>query len=254
MIKNILNIVKKVLFWAVVVIAVGMMIFTVLSTSFDRIDRSIFGYKAFVVLSDSMSATDFNAGDVVLVKAVDVTTLKSGDIIAFQSTDPDNYGEVVTHKIRSVTKDEEGKLAFITYGTTTNSNDKFPVSRDFVIGKYSFRLAGVGKFFAFLKTTPGYIVCILIPFLLLILVQAVNAIRLFRRYRAEQLAELKEEKAKLEAERADTERLKNELLELKAQMFGNTASDTEEEKKEEPILEAEKQSEKTEQVNNTEEN
>lgn len=224
MVRKIFHIVKKVLFWAIVAFAVAMMIFTVVSvTTFDRVDRSIFGYKAFIVLSDSMSATDFDAGDIVLVKQTDVRTLQPGDIIAFQSADSDNYGEVVTHKIRRITKDAEGQLAFVTYGTTTNSDDKTPVSRDFVIGKYQFRLAGVGRFFEFLKTTPGYIICILVPFLLLIMAQAINAIRLFRRYRAEQMAELQEEKAKLEAERADSERLKQELLELKAQMFGNMA-------------------------------
>lgn len=224
MVKKVFNIIKKVLFWAVVVFAVAMMVFTVVSvTTFDRVDRSIFGYKAFIVLSDSMSATDFNAGDIVLVRQTDVNTLQVGDIIAFQSSASENYGEVVTHKIRRITTDAEGQLAFITYGTTTNTDDEAPVSRDFVIGKYQFRLAGVGNFFRFLKTTPGYIVCILVPFLLLIMAQAVNAIRLFRRYRAEQMAELQEEKAKLEAERADSERLKQELLELKAQIFGDAA-------------------------------
>ncbi len=39
--------------------------------TFDRADRSLFGYKAFIVLSDSMSATDFSAGDLVLSKAND---------------------------------------------------------------------------------------------------------------------------------------------------------------------------------------
>ena len=38
---------------------------------FDRTDRSLFGYKVFVVLSDSMSATDFRAGDIVLARKVD---------------------------------------------------------------------------------------------------------------------------------------------------------------------------------------
>lgn len=67
--KKILNIVKNMLVFLVVALAVCMMIFTIVSVNtFDRIDRSIFGYKAFIVLSDSMSKTDFNAGDLVLVK------------------------------------------------------------------------------------------------------------------------------------------------------------------------------------------
>ena len=37
-------------------------------STFDRSDRNLFGYKAFIVLSDSMKATDFDAGDLVLAK------------------------------------------------------------------------------------------------------------------------------------------------------------------------------------------
>lgn len=213
-----------------VALAVCMMIFTIVSVNtFDRADRSLFGYKAFIVLSDSMSATDFSAGDLILSKEVDPTTLQAGDIISFQSTDPDNYGEVVTHKIRERTTDENGNPGFITYGTTTGENDETIVTYDFVLGKYQTKLPGVGKFFQFLKTTPGYIVCIFLPFLLLILVQGFNSIRLFRRYKQEQLAELEaqreQEKAelaaereRLEADRLQSQQLMAELQKLKKQL------------------------------------
>ena len=67
-------------------LAACMMIFTIVSVAtFDRADRNLFGFKAFIVLSDSMKKTDFNAGDLVLVKEVDPSTLKEGDIIAYTS-------------------------------------------------------------------------------------------------------------------------------------------------------------------------
>ena len=70
--KKVWNVIKTVFTWMVVLIAVGMMIFTIVSVNtFDRTDRDLFGYKAFIVLSDSMSATDFSSGDLVLVKEVD---------------------------------------------------------------------------------------------------------------------------------------------------------------------------------------
>lgn len=230
--KKALHIMKTVFVWLVVALAVCMMIFTIVSVNtFDRTDRSIFGYKAFIVLSDSMSATDFSAGDLILSKEVDPTTLQAGDIISFQSTDPDNYGEVVTHKIRELTTDENGNPGFITYGTTTDINDENIVTYDFVLGKYQFRLPGVGKFFQFLKTTPGYIVCIFLPFLLLILVQGINSIWLFKRYKQEQLAEIEaqreQEKAelaaereRLEAERQESQKMMAELLQLKKELTG----------------------------------
>ena len=93
--------VKKIFATIVAIIAVLVMIFTVISvTTFNRNDRNLLGFKAFIVLSDSMKATDFASGDVVFVKNVDPTTLQEGDIISFYSQNPDNLGEVVTHKIR----------------------------------------------------------------------------------------------------------------------------------------------------------
>ena len=118
--KNKLHVIKNIFVWLVAAIAICMMIFTIVSVStFDRADRSLFGYKAFISLSDSMSATDFAAGDLVLVKEVDPSTLREGDIITFSSANDANYGEIVTHKIRELTTDESGNPGFVTYGTTT---------------------------------------------------------------------------------------------------------------------------------------
>ena len=79
----------------------------------------------------------------------------------------------------------------------------------------------MGTFFQFLKSTPGYIVCILVPFLLLILLEGIRCIRLFRIYKAEQQAELQAERDKIEADRAETQRMMQELLAMKAQMAQN---------------------------------
>lgn len=217
--KKILNIIKNIFVWLMVALAVCMMIFTVVSVNtFDRSDRSLFGFKAFIVLSDSMSKTDFDAGDLVLVKEVDPSTLKEGDIIAYTSQNTSNYGETVTHKIRKLTTDANGEAGFITYGTTTDTDDETVVTYPYVLGKYKTNIPKVGRFFMFLKTTPGYIVCILIPFLLLILIQGLNCIKLFRRYKLEQMAEMQEERAKIEEERAESQKMMAELLALKAQL------------------------------------
>ena len=225
--KKALSIIKNIFVWLMVALAVCMMVFTVVSVNtFDRSDRSLFGFKAFIVLSDSMSKTDFDAGDLVLVKEVDPSTLKEGDIIAYTSQNTSNYGETVTHKIRKLTTDASGELGFITYGTTTDTDDETVVTYPYVLGKYKTSIPKVGRFFMFLKTTPGYIVCILIPFLLLILMQGIHCIRLFRRYKLEQMAEMKEERAKIEEERAEKQRMMQELLQMKAQMTQNNGGET----------------------------
>ena len=231
--KKALSIIKKVLVWLVILVAVFMMIFTIVSVrNFDRNDRDIFGFKMFIVQTDSMKATHFDAGDLIFVKEVDPITLKEGDIITYTSQNEHNYGETVTHMIRRKTVDAEGNYGFITYGTTTGVDDETVVTFPYIAGKYVGKIPNAGHFFNFLKTPQGYIICIFIPFMLLIIYQGVNCIKLFRRYKKEQTEALEAERAEIEAERAKNQKMMDELMALKAQMAAN----------------AEKAEEKTEEV------
>lgn len=223
--KKALKVIRSIFVWLMVIVAVCMMIFTIISVkTFDRADRDLFGYKMFIVLTDSMKKTDFDAGDIVLVKEVDPSTLKEGDIISYTSQNPENYGETVTHKIRRLTTDAQGAPGFITYGTTTDTDDETVVTYPYVLGQYVRHIPKVGAFFQFLKTTPGYILCILIPFLLLILFQGLNCISLFRRYKREQLEEMRAERERIEAERLENQKMMQELLALKQQLTGTEKS------------------------------
>ena len=189
--KETLGKILRIFTTVLMVLSICMMIFTVISVlTFNRSDRQLFGYRAFIVLSDSMSATDFKAGDLVLTRDVDPATLQPGDIIAFTSTDD---------------------TAVVTYMD--------------VLGKYAGHLAGVGKFFNFLKTTPGYILCIFVPFALLILSQSVETVRLFRRYKGEQMAELQAEKDKIAEERRQSAEMLAELQALRAQLGQHAPED-----------------------------
>ena len=218
--KKIGNITRTIAVWLVVAVAIFMMIFTIVSvTTFDRNDRNVFGYKAFIVRTDSMAATDFAAGDIIFSKKVDdPSTLKEGDIITFQSQDENSFGEVITHKIRRVTTTADGLPGFVTYGTTTDVDDETVVTYSFVLGKYQGRIPKVGIFFNFLKTTAGYVCCILIPFLILIGLQGLNCIKLFRKYKAEQEAQMNAEREQLEKEREENRKMLEELQALKAQL------------------------------------
>ena len=223
--KKVLNAIMSVLSTLMMIVAVCVMVFTIISVNtFNRQDRSLMGYKAFIVLSDSMSATDFDAGDLVLTKDVNLAELQEGDIIAYISENPDNYGEVVTHKIRTVNPDG----TFTTYGTTTDTDDAYPVSWEQVLGKYDRAIPKIGAFFNFLKTTPGYICCIFVPFALLIMMQGLNTVKLFKQYKREQQEDIDRQKAELEQERLETKAMMEELLAMKREMVQSTTPSSDE--------------------------
>ncbi len=236
--KKFLNASLKILTWCLVAFTVFMMAFTIFTvTTVDKNDRSVFGVKFYIVRTDSMSKSDlnahmdvhFNAGDIVVMRNVkDPTALKAGDIIAFISTNSESYGETVSHMIREVKLDADGRVeGYVTYGTNTGTSDEALVEPGYVLGAYATKLPGVGNFFAFVKTTPGYIICILVPFLLLILYNGISVIRLFRQYKSEQTSAIEAERAELAVERQRAEEMLRELQALKAQLGqqGTSAED-----------------------------
>ena len=216
--KKVLRIIKNIFTGLMVALAIVMMLFTMVSIIFNSTDKSILGYKAYIVLSDSMSKTDFDAGDLIIVKEVDSSTLQEGDIIAYISQNSESYGEVITHKIRSLTNNNNNEPGFITYGTTTDTNDSTIVTYPYVLGKYSFHIPKLGTFFNYLKTTPGYIICILIPFLTLIIIEIINSIHLFNKYKLEQRKEIEKEKQDIEKQKQETMAMLKQLQALKNEL------------------------------------
>ena len=90
-VKKILNIALNVITYLLIAFTVFMMIFTIVTvTTVDKNDRDIFGFKFYIVQTDSMSLSEnnadldvhFNAGDLIVVKNLkDTSVLKKGDII-----------------------------------------------------------------------------------------------------------------------------------------------------------------------------
>lgn len=242
--KKALKIIKNVAVWSVVAIAVIMMIFTIMTATVANPNGGwVLGHKMYIVLSDSMKKTDFDAGSLIVIDDTPFFELKEGDVITFRSPSPENEGEIITHKIRKMTITENGDPAVVTYGTTKGVNDTSPVDEFHYIGKYQWNIPFVGYIMSFLKSTPGYFVCIFIPFALLIVYQGLNCIKLFRRYKAEQMAELQAERDMIAEERQKNEDMLNELKALKeqlaAQAEGTTTAETEVPSTETPLAASE---------------
>ncbi len=227
--KKPLQLVTKIISIILIVFTTFIMLFTIISvTTFDRNDRSLLGFKFYIVQSDSMSLSEnnahldvhFNAGDIVIVKNVkDPTALQPGDIISFVTTDDNNKYITVTHMIREPRYTTEGKLiGYQTFGTNTGVNDETIVEPEFILGQYVGHLPKVGYFFTYVKSTPGYIICILIPFLMLIIVNALDVFKLFKKYKKEQNAIIDAEKAEIAADRQRNEDMLRELMALKQEL------------------------------------
>ena len=224
--KKTLSIFRKIFTVFLFILVVAIMIFTIFSvTTFNKEEGGgVFGYKFFIVLSDSMKG-EFNTGDVIVVKEVDSNNIKAGDIISFKSIDPLSYGSIVTHKVREETS-YEGNKAFTTYGINTGTNDPYPVPGDQILGKYSFNIAKAGYVFQFLKSPAGYFVMIFIPFFLIILLEGFRFFRLIKKYRKEKQLEIDEQKEAILVEKQKTEEMESEIIALKEELKKKNENET----------------------------
>lgn len=223
--KKVFSIISKIITVLVLVFTVFVVLFTVLATTSvgdgEPGSKALFGYKAYIVRSDSMHE-QFAAGDIIFIKEIEfdeIYDLEPGTIITFNYFDPEDISEtkIVTHMIREKTV-YDGQVAYVTYGTTTGADDPYPALASQIIGTYSFRLPKMGYFFQFIRTPAGYVVVILIPFLFLIGLNLTHFIKLIVVYRREKQQQATEIQAAAEADRAEAQRLREEMEKLKAQL------------------------------------
>ena len=120
---------------------------------------SFFGWKPFIVLSDSMTPT-IQVGDLILVKECDYKSVQKGDIIAFQD---DHI--IITHRVTNI-YNKKGKTYFVTKGDNNEGDDGSKVLYKKLEGKYVKRYKGIGNVMLFMQSTKGIIICLSIPILL----------------------------------------------------------------------------------------
>ena len=127
---------------------------------------SVAGTLPLIVLTDSMYPV-IESGDLIICHTEEPDNIEVGDVIAF--FDPAGNGStIVTHRVMEVTEDD-GQLAWRTKGDNNNTEDRLLVKADKLVAVYEgTRLAGFGNVALFMQTTPGLIVCVVLPILLLV--------------------------------------------------------------------------------------
>lgn len=113
-------------------------------------NKSLFGYRYYTVLTDSM-VPEFYSGDMVFVKVSKAESIESGDIITFNpSSDSEAY---LTHRVTEKINNYEGTgvTCFRTKGDANNSDDSFLIDESRVIGIVEFHVPKLGYVMRFVQ-------------------------------------------------------------------------------------------------------
>ena len=171
---------------------------TVMIQSMTGKEPTLFGYRSFIVVTDSMTGT-YDKGDVIIVRVLDgeklesdPTKIKEGDVVTFVA--PEGFGQVegytVTHRVvKAPFEGEDGRLYIRTKGDAAAGNDAVPVPlanvTGLVLGK-SEVLAGLQSV---LKSKAGFLLIIVVPLVLIAVWQiAVFAVASAKEKRKKELA------------------------------------------------------------------
>ena len=226
-----MNAVKKgaeilisIVLWAVILLA-ALFAFTTLATRDQDSVASLAGFTPMIVESDSMAPT-FKAGDLIIIKKCDTSSLQQGDIITFHTIINNEYA-LNTHRIESIAE-MEGFRSYTTKGDNNAISDTHVIADGDIVGKYIGKVPGLGRVMDFLSGSVGFLIIIVLPLLLFFIYQVYHlvmvSINLKKAVAVEEAKEKELSKMKTEADMAKAEAVKaeaqaalEEALRLKAE-------------------------------------
>ena len=117
-----------------------------------------FGWRIDGIVSDSMEP-EMGKGTLVVAGVVKPGEVKVGDIIIYR---PVAIGESdVCHRVVEIK--HNSPFQFVTKGDAMDSPDLFPVPENNLMGKVLFHVAFLGYSVLFMKTLPGFLICMVLP-------------------------------------------------------------------------------------------
>lgn len=123
----------------------------------------------FRVVTGSMEPA-ITENSLIVAKNLPIDDVKVGDIVTFRSRSAEMAGSIITHRVVRCEKSESGKVLLFTKGDANSAEDVLPVDADNYIGTVTKIIQSdsfLPLFIAFFTSESGFIVCIVLPILVI---------------------------------------------------------------------------------------
>lgn len=147
------KIAKKVIEILAVILIYNIILIAISSENVNLIN--LFGYKSYVIKTNSMEPT-INVNDVVINKEIQQEELNVGDVITFQYK-----GEVITHRITKI-DNEADVIQYTTKGDNNNIEDTFKITYENIKGKHVLTIPYLGMVVQLLENKLLFLIILLI--------------------------------------------------------------------------------------------
>lgn len=238
--RKTIKIILNVLLWAFVLFAVVITVLVFAAQNDENGVPSIGGKCIITIQSDSMKPT-FEQGDMIIGQKLtddEKQSLKpksddyEGDIITFP-IEIQGVPTFNTHRIIEVVKDENGNLTgYRTKGDNAETNvvaDTDVVRWERIVSKYTgTKMAGLGRFLDFLKSSTGFLVVIVIPLILFFVYELIRFIFAIKTVKGKGVKQISAEDEEEIKRKAIEEFIKQQEAEKAAKEAEKTAEEVKE--------------------------
>lgn len=169
--KKIFKIIKNIVNVLIVLLVMSFVLIVCLQR-FTKNKISFFDYRMFTVITGSMEPK-YKIGDILIAKEKDPSEIKVGDAISYLATRDEIKGNVVTHEVVNITKDENGKYLFHSKGLVNLVEDPV-VHEDQLYGVVIYRTKILSFIKKIVSTDIGMILFVVIPILYIIVSEMIS--------------------------------------------------------------------------------
>ena len=163
--NKILKTIGNILYTLLFILVVLMLLVVVMQRATNN-TIAIGGFRMFSVATGSMIPV-YEVGDVLVSKEIDGEDIKVGDDLIYQGKKGSFAGKIVTHRVISIEKKEDGNYKIITQGVANNAADP-EIDQTQVYGKVICNVKILGWIGKLVRNVYTFYFILLIPVAVLI--------------------------------------------------------------------------------------
>ena len=162
--NKVLKIIGNILYVLLFIIVLLMLVVVILQRVSDN-SISLGGYRLFTVATGSMEP-EYNVGDILLSKQVDINEIKVGDDVVYRGEEGSFKDKIVTHRVISI-REENGEKKFTTQGIANTEEDP-EIDSSQIYGKVIYKVKTLSFIGQIAKNLYVFYFIIFIPIAIII--------------------------------------------------------------------------------------
>lgn len=163
--NKVLNTIWNILYTLLFIIVVFLLIIVVMQRVTNN-DITIGGIRMFSVETGSMVPV-YNIGDVLIAKEIEPDEIEVGDDIVYKGEEKTYNDKVITHRVKSIEKQEDGNYKIITQGVANDLEDP-EINQTQVYGKVIYKVRTLGFLTRLTRNVYTFYFIIFIPIAMII--------------------------------------------------------------------------------------